>query len=69
MSDAVRRAEDELRVALLDAFRTPGEMKIVVDYADLSVSFVNFLAGKARPTITPCSPFFNGWMRRTRSSP
>ena len=37
---------DELRVALLDAFRTPGEMKIVVDYADLGVSFANFLAAE-----------------------
>ena len=37
---------DELRVALLDAFRTPGEMKIVVDYADLGVSFGNFLAAE-----------------------
>lgn len=35
---------DDLRMALLDAFRTPGEMKIVVDYADLGVSFANFLA-------------------------
>jgi Trypsin-like peptidase domain/Effector-associated domain 1 len=35
---------DELREALLDAFRVPGEMKIVVDRADLGVSFANFLA-------------------------
>ena len=38
------KLRDELRLALLDAFRTPGEMKILVDYADLGVTFVNFLA-------------------------
>ncbi len=38
------RLRDEVRKALLDAFPTPGEMKIVVDYADIGVSFVNFLA-------------------------
>ncbi len=34
----------ELCAALLDAFRVPAEMKIVVDRADLGVSFANFLA-------------------------
>ena len=60
---------DELRVALLDAFRTPGEMKIVVDYADLGVSFANFLAADSTTYDSPCSTFFNGWMHRKRSSP
>jgi Trypsin-like peptidase domain/Effector-associated domain 1 len=40
------KLRDDVRKALLDAFPNPGEMKIVVDYAEIGVQFVNFLASE-----------------------
>jgi len=48
--------QQELLAALLDAFRQPGEMNIVVSNADIGTSFANFLAA---PGVTYELALFN----------